>query len=135
VDETLAQETAEEALHDPVLEVQVDHVVVDGAGVSKDHGAGWRAPAPVPQLLVALTGQAQGVERVRPGRVGAGALVEGGERPGGGGIAATVERRQRIGTQKLEGAGEGVPERALLQAEASRTPSASRGAGRADPGD
>ena len=79
VDEALGGEAAEQPLDDAVLQVQVDDVVVQRAGVLEDDGADRRVAAPFPELLVALAGRAERVHRVGPGRIGALALVEGGE--------------------------------------------------------
>ena len=39
--EALGHEASEEALDDPLLQVHVDHVVIERAGVFKDHWADW----------------------------------------------------------------------------------------------
>ncbi len=56
MDEALGDEPAEQPLHDAMLQVQVDHLVVHRAGVLEDDGPDRRGPPPLPELLLALSG-------------------------------------------------------------------------------
>ena len=118
MDEALGAEPREEALGHPLLQVQVDGVVAEHAGVLEDHRTDGRLAPPVGQLLVATTGRPQGVEGRRPGRVGPGAPVEGREcprrRPAAAAVAPAV-RCQRLGAQQLQRARQGVAERLGLE--------------------
>ncbi len=83
MDEALGGEAAEQALHDAMLQVKMDDLVVHLARVFEDHGSDRRRAPPFPGLLVARTGDAEGVHRVGPGGVGTFAAVERGEERSG----------------------------------------------------
>jgi hypothetical protein len=124
------QEAAEQALDDAVLEVEVDDLAVEAAGVAEHDGADGGLAAPLPGLLVAARGtrrvsrvaaqvgsaparrsRAGRRQRARAGSVWAAALVEGGE---------------GLGAEELEGGGQGAAEVLVAEAEPLLRDSASR---------
>ena len=115
MDEALREEAAEEAARDAVLEMEVDELVVEGAGVGEDDGARRSLAAPVPRLLVLLAAAAERVERRGPRGVGAGPLVE--SREAVRGAALDRRERERRGLPQLERGGEGFAEGVLFEAE------------------
>ena len=94
MDEALRAEAGEQALRDPLLEVQVDGVLGEHARVLEDDRPDRRLAAPVGELLVLLAGRAERVEGRGPARVGLRAAVERREasRPGG--------RRSSVGSRR-----------------------------------
>ena len=81
MDEALRAEAREQALGDPLLEVQVDGVLGEHARVLENDRPDRRLAAPVGELLVLLAGRAEGVEGRGPARVGLRAAVERREGP------------------------------------------------------
>ena len=117
VDEALRAEAGEQALGDPLLEVQVDGVLGEHAGVLEDDRPDRRLAAPLGELLVRSSAGARSVSRVAAqlGSVSA-------RRSSGGkvqtGLAVLVRGlRERLGAQELERAGERVAERLGLEAD------------------
>ena len=76
VDETLRAEAREQALSDPLLEMQVNSLFGEHAGILEHDRADGRLAAPVGELLVLLAGSTEGVERRGPTRIGLRAAVE-----------------------------------------------------------
>ena len=68
MDEALGGESCQRAPHDPMLQVQVYHVLVHGAGIVKRTGRIGDSP-PIPRFLVALSRSAERVHGCGPGRV------------------------------------------------------------------
>ena len=82
VDEALGAEPGEQALGDPLFQMQVHGVVAEHPGVLEDHRPDGRLAAPVGQLLVAPARRPQRLRRCRPRRVGSGPAIERREGPG-----------------------------------------------------
>ena len=120
VDEALGDEAAEQPLHDPVLQVEVDDVVVERAGVLEDDRADRRVAPPFPGLLVPLAAAPAACPSCRP-RSGpaacrwssAGSSLD---RPAPR-LADGVQAARR--PSQLERAGDGVAERVLARARAT----------------
>ena len=90
MDEALRAEAREQPLRDALLEVQVDGVLGEHAGVLEDDRPDRRLAAPVGELLVLLARRAERVERGGPARVGLGAPVERREGPDRAAVARPV---------------------------------------------
>lgn len=123
VDKALRQKAAEEALDHAVLEVQVHDIVVDVAGIAKYDRPDGRLFAPLPGLLPALAGRAQGVEGGLPAGVGAHALMQFGQQIAGvvglaGGLFRVLRGEWAV-TDHFQGCGDGLAKVGLGQAEKS----------------
>ena len=117
MDEALRAEAGQQPLGDALLQVQVDGVLGQHAGVLEDDRSDGRLAAPVGELLVLLARRPERVEGGGPARVG---LAPGGRAAGRSRLGGRRSSRllgERLGTQELEGAGERVAERRRLEAD------------------
>ena len=76
-----AREPCQQPLRHPLLQVQVDGILGEHAGVSEDHRPDRCVATPVCELLVGLAGHAQCVQGRGPARIGRGPPVKRGEGP------------------------------------------------------
>ena len=115
-DEALGAEAGEQALRDALLEVEMDRVLGEDAGVLEDDRPDRRLTAPVGELLVLPAGRAQRVEGGGPARVGLGAAIEARKAPHGGAmlVAALLEA---LDAKQFQGAREGVAEGCRLESD------------------
>src|SRR5215831_11335479 len=118
VDEALGGEAAEQALHNPLFQMQVDDLVVQRVRIFKDHRANRRGPAPFPDPLLALTWGPQGVHRLRPRRISPMPLVHGRKgKPWWAGVCTSLwNGRERLGPHQAQGTRNRRPEMGLVQA-------------------
>jgi len=72
----LSREATEQAVHYPLVKVELDHLFGDHCRVLEDHRANGRAAAPFQELLVFGSRSAEAIHGVGPGRVRAGALID-----------------------------------------------------------
>ena len=98
VDEALGGEPAEQPLDDAVLQVEVDDVLVHGAGVVEDDRPDRRLPPPFPGLLVALARGAGACPSCRP---------RSGRPPGAGRGRGTGSGRWACPSRRRSGAASG----------------------------
>ena len=109
-----ARKPRQQPLGDSLLQVQVDGVFAEYAGVLEDHRPDRRNTAPVHELLIGLAGHAQRVQGRGPARVGRGPLVERGEGPDRAAVlvGALLERRR---AQQLQRARERLAKRRCIE--------------------
>ncbi len=76
---SLSSEVAQETLHNTMLQVKVDYVVIHCARVFEYNGPNGRVAAPFPEFFITLARRPQGVHRLGPRRVRTVALIDRGE--------------------------------------------------------
>ena len=119
VDKALRGEAAEEPLNDPVLQVEVNHVLVHGASVVEDDRTNGRFSAPFPGLLIAFPGR-RSVSMVSA-QVGSApcrwSTAGNWNRSIGVSQSSPWDRLQGIGVHHLEGARDGGTEMVLAESD------------------
>ncbi len=82
MDKALGTEAGQQPLRHPLLEMQMDGLVVEAAGVLEHDGSEGSVAAPVGNILVDLARCSQGVEGRNPAWIGGSPLFQRGEGPG-----------------------------------------------------
>src|SRR5712692_2360080 len=79
-----------------MLQMEMDYVLVNRAGIFENYRPQFRLPPPLPQLLIFVARSPQGVQRIGPGWVCAGTPVQCGEFPSLQAASRRLHRFERL---------------------------------------